>query len=89
MRPLRRKRNAERWQLKQSRAYQMIDAAKVAGNLQSSTIDEPLTQHPAKGRKQSPKRARSFRRAIAYINSYGGEFPSVTEILGKSKRKAG
>jgi len=68
MRPLRRKRNAERWQLKQSRAYQMIDAAKVAGNLQSSTIDEPLTQHPAKGRKQSPKRARSFRQLRRWVS---------------------
>jgi hypothetical protein len=51
--------------------------------------DEPLAQHPAKGRKRSPKRARSMRRAIAYINSYGGAFPSVTQILSRSKRKGG
>jgi hypothetical protein len=49
--------------------------------------DEPLAQHPAKGRSRSPERARSFRRAVAYIHAYGGEFPSVTQILGKSKRK--
>jgi hypothetical protein len=32
----------EQWNMKQSRAYQFMDSAKVVGNLQSSTIVELL-----------------------------------------------
>jgi hypothetical protein len=39
----------ERWGLKQSRAYQLLDAAVVVGNLQSSTIVElPKTESQAR-----------------------------------------
>jgi hypothetical protein len=39
----------ERWNLKQSRAYQLMDAARVIGNLQSSTIVElPITESQAR-----------------------------------------
>lgn len=40
----------QRWQLKQSRAYQMIDAAKVVGGLESSTIVELLPTNEAQAR---------------------------------------
>src|SRR5437868_12234823 len=41
------------WQLKQSRAYQLMDAAKVFGNLESSTIVE-LPRNEAQARELAP-----------------------------------
>jgi len=70
----------EKWDLKQSRAYQLMDAAKVSENLKSSTIVElPQTESQARPLTKLPAEQQPIAWARAVENA-GGEQPTAKQV---------